>query len=149
MFKKLAPFLFIILLAILVVVAKRVFVRDDASTTAHNRRVSSTGKQRGFARNVTNLEYTKHSLCRMDCRKVSREDIKLIMAEGTINYRKSDLQDKPCPTYALEGYTDDEEHLRVVFAQCNTITKVVTCINLDEEFACDCPGDERKKKRGQ
>ena len=71
------------------------------------------------------------------------------MEKGKINYRKSDLQDTPCPTYALEGYTGDKEHLRVVFAQCNTITKVVTCINLDEEFACDCPGDQRKKNLGR
>lgn len=149
MFKKIAPFLFLILLAILVVVAKRIFLRDDAASIPSDKKTSSTGKRRGFAREAINLEYTKHSLCRMECRKISRQDIKLIMAEGEINYRKSDLQDKPCPTYALEGYTRDKEHLRVVFAQCNTITKVVTCINLDEEFACDCPGDERKNKAAQ
>ena len=149
MFKKLAPFLFIILLAVLVIVAKRVFLQDDAPAIDQDKEVSSDRKQRGFARKGTNLEYTRHSLCRMECRNISKQDIKQIMEEGKINYRKSDLKDKPCPTYALEGYTEDEEHLRVVFAQCSASTKVVTCINLDEEFSCDCPGDERKKRTSQ
>ncbi len=149
MFKKIAPFLFLILLAILVVVAKRTFLRDDAATSARHQTAASGAKRRGFARDRTGLEYTNHALCRMDCRKISKDDIKWIMAEGKINYKKSDLQDKPCPTYALEGITQDEERLRVVFAQCNTVTKVVTCINLDEEAACDCPGDEHKKKAKQ
>jgi hypothetical protein len=43
------------------------------------------------------------------------------------------VNDNPCPTYALQGYTNDGQHLRVIFAQCATKTKVVTCY-----------GDEKK-----
>jgi hypothetical protein len=68
------------------------------------------------------------------------------MHEGSINYRKSNVKGSPCPTYALEGYTDDNQHVRIVFAQCDNITKVVTCIDLDKEWQCHCPGDDNKYK---
>ena len=92
-----------------------------------------------FDRHPDHLSYTKHALCRMDCRRISREDIAEIMEKGIINLNKSDRRDKPCPTYALQGKTRDGERLRIIFAQCDKETKVVTCYNLDEEFECHCP----------
>jgi hypothetical protein len=35
----------------------------------------------------------------------------------------------------------------VIFAQCRKETKVVTCYNLQQDFECDCPGDENKYKK--
>ncbi len=55
-----------------------------------------------FDRDPDQLSYTRHALCRMDCRKISREDINEIMEKGIINLNKSDRRDKPCPTYALQ-----------------------------------------------
>jgi hypothetical protein len=98
-----------------------------------------------FNRHPSQLYYTKHALCRMDCREISKEDINEIMQKGIINFSKSDRNDKPCPTYALQGETNDGEKLRVIFAQCNEETKVVTCYNLDEDFECHCPGDPSSK----
>ena len=94
-----------------------------------------------FDRHPVQLLYTKHALCRMDCRRISREDIREIMEKGIINFNKSDRFDRPCPTYALQGETSDGEKLRVIFAQCDRETKVVTCYNLQEDFECHCPGD--------
>jgi len=104
-------------------------------------------RQRGFDRRTSTLEYTQHARCRMDCRHISQTDINDIMRSGEINYAKTDLQDKPCPTYAVQGYTNDGEHLRVIFAQCETKTKVVTCYDLEKDFECHCPGDEKKNAR--
>ncbi len=98
-----------------------------------------------FDRTPSSLIYTKHALCRMNCRHISREDIAEIMKKGIIHLGKSDRFDKPCPTYALQGETSDGEKLRVIFAQCEKETKVITCYNLEEEFECHCPGDEKKK----
>ena len=97
-----------------------------------------------FDRTPDKLSYTRHALCRMDCRRISREDIDEIMKKGIINFSKSDRNDRPCPTYAIQGETSDGEKLRVVFAQCAEETKVVTCYNLVEDFDCSCPGDEKK-----
>lgn len=81
----------------------------------------------------------------MDCRQISKEDIKEIMKKGIINFNRTNRRDRPCPTFALQGRTSDGERLRVIFAQCDNQTKVVTCYNLDEDFECFCPGDENKK----
>lgn len=98
-----------------------------------------------FDRTPSALIYTKHALCRMNCRKISRDDINEIMKKGIINFNRTNHRDRPCPTFALQGRTSDGERLRVIFAQCATETKVVTCYNLDEDFECYCPGDENKK----
>ena len=109
--------------------------------------VSQTLRQRGFDRRASTLEYTQHARCRMQCRQISQNDINDIMLSGEVNYAKSDLEDKPCPTYALQGYTNDGQHLRVIFAQCETKTKVVTAYDLQKDFECHCPGDEKKNAR--
>jgi hypothetical protein len=97
-----------------------------------------------FDRHPSHLYYTKHALCRMDCRHISKEEINEIMEKGIINFNRSDRRDRPCPTFALQGETNGGEKLRVIFAQCNDETKVVTCYNLKEDFECHCPGDENK-----
>jgi hypothetical protein len=98
-------------------------------------------RREAFDRTPSHLYYTKHALCRMDCRQISEEDIKEIMKKGIINFNRSDRRDRPCPTFALQGETSDGEKLRVIFAQCDNETKVVTCYNLEEDFECHCPGD--------
>jgi ribosome biogenesis GTPase A len=65
------------------------------------------------------------------------------MQNGKINYKKSDLQNARCPRYAVEGVTKDKQDVRIVYAQCNESTTVVTVIDLDTEWTCDCPGDDK------
>ena len=92
-----------------------------------------------FTRSPVELQYTRHARCRMDCRQITEAEVRDILANGSINTRKSDPADKPCPTWALEGYTrQDGQHVRIVFAQCSGVTRVVTCIDLDREFNCNC-----------
>ncbi|HVZ55440.1 MAG TPA: DUF4258 domain-containing protein [Chitinophagaceae bacterium] len=103
-------------------------------------------RNRGLDRRVSFLEYTRHARCRMACRHITQAEVEQILREGTINYRKSDVNAHPCPTYAVEGYSSDNQHLRIVFAQCDYTTKVVTCIDLGHEWACHCPGDDEHYK---
>ncbi|MDB5197846.1 MAG: hypothetical protein JWP88_2217, partial [Flaviaesturariibacter sp.] len=72
-----------------------------------------------FDRHPAHLTFTKHALCRMDCRHISQEDIEEVMQKGIINLNKSDRNDRPCPMYAMQGTTSDGENLRVIFAQCD------------------------------
>jgi len=101
-------------------------------------------KKEAFNRHPSHLIYTHHALCRMDCRHISKEDIDEVMAKGIIFLNKSNLDDKPCPTFALQGYTKENDDIRVIFAQCDDETKVVTCYNLHKDFECHCPGDDQK-----
>lgn len=92
-----------------------------------------------FADKVDQLVYTKHGRCRMDCRQITAAEVKEIILQGKINQQKSDPADKPCPTYAIEGYSSqDKQHIRVVVADCQTALKLVTCIDLDKDHRCSC-----------
>jgi len=98
---------------------------------------TARGHDAGFDRSAP-LEYTAHARCRMACRQVTEAEVREIMATGRIDLSRSDLQDKPCPTYALEGYSQEGQHLRVIFAPCGQVTRVVTCIDLDKAWKCNC-----------
>lgn len=108
------------------------------------RRWNEPVKKEAFDRHPPAVIYTKHALCRMDCRHINKEEINEIIEKGIINFNKTSLRDRPCPTFALQGRTSSGENLRVIFAQCPTETKVITCYNLEEEFECHCPGDASK-----
>jgi len=140
MLKKILPYLFIALLAIVAIWLRN---RNGLNDEDKKRKKPESDKpvvnrNRGFDRRVSYLEYTRHAKCRMECRHITQKEVEEIVRNGEINYKKSDVNDMPCPTYALEGVTDDQQHVRIVFAQCDQKTKVVTCIDLDNEFACDC-----------
>ena len=105
------------------------------------KRWQEPARREAFDRHPAHLYYTKHALCRMDCRHISKEEINEIMEKGIINFNKSYPNDKPCPSFALQGETSGGEKLRVIFAQCSNETKVVTCYNLEQDFECHCPGD--------
>jgi len=140
MSKKILPFLFFALLAIAAIWLRNRngLNNDDKEKKKPKNDKPTVNRDRGFDRRISYLEYTSHAKCRMECRHITQKEVEDIVKNGEINYRKSDVKDMPCPTYALEGYTGDKQHVRIVFAQCDNKTKVVTCIDLDNEFACDC-----------
>ena len=91
------------------------------------------------------LEYSQHATCRMECRHITEAEIREVLGKGEtrgsgkVNYSKSDVHDKPYPTYAIEGVTAGGKSLRIVIADCDTISKVVTTIDLKmENDSCDC-----------
>lgn len=95
--------------------------------------------EEGTLNRQARLEYTKHAICRMECRHVTKAEVQEILAEGKINPEKSNPNDQPCPTYALEGYSHEGQHLRIVFAPCDEQhAKVITCIDLEKDWSCSC-----------
>ena len=141
--KKWAPLIIVLLLALAVFLVKTFSKsrQKDPKTP-----VAEPSRERGFDRRTSFLEYSKHAKCRMECREISTSEVEEIMKIGKVNYRKSDLKNARCPTYAIEGRTSDTQDVRIVFAQCNEKTVVVTVIDLDTDFECSCPGDDKKFK---
>lgn len=122
-------------------------VKTVTNTTTTKDPASNTGnRERGFDRRVSYLEYSEHARCRMKCRQISKAEVEDIMLNGKVNYNKSDLQNARCPRYALEGITQDNQRVRIVYAQCNEKTVVVTVIDLETDYSCNCPGDDDKFK---
>jgi hypothetical protein len=91
-----------------------------------------------ISRNIDHLVLSKHAKCRMDCRDITEQEIKEILQKGNINYNKSELDDKRGPSYALEGFSHEQQHLRIIVAPKKKELVVVTCIDLDKEWQCDC-----------
>ena len=94
-------------------------------------------REEGFDRRTSHIFYSKHARCRMECRHIDESEIKEILETGKINYNKieSDARGK---SYPLEGVTHDHQHVRIVFAPKDDGMLVVTCIDLDTEWPCDC-----------
>ena len=146
------PYLIILVLAVVLFFVKRYPKNEpaDPKTIQDKKEKSSAiNRNRGFDRRVSFIEYTEHAKCRMGCRHITQAEVEEIMRDGKINYAKSAIKDKPCPTYALEGITKDNQRVRIVFAQCDFKTKVITSIDLDTEWECHCPGDKHSSKNGK
>lgn len=131
----------LILLVIMLVLYFAFFrKKEGGSSVSSNERASVANKsdkrQKKFRQHA--VYYTKHALCRMDCRQIDSSEVQEILADGEINYAKSDLKSSPCPKYALEGLTHDRQRVRVIVGDCDSRASIVTVIDLDHEFECDC-----------
>ena len=145
--KKFASIIILLLLAVAIFIIRQ--CKQNSSSSGEKPGSSqvpagNVNRDRGFDRRVSYLQYSEHAKCRMACRHITQEEVEETMRDGHINYRKSDLQNARCPRYALEELTKDNQRVRIVFAQCNNYTEVVTVIDLDTEWTCDCPGDDEK-----
>ena len=83
------------------------------------------------------LVFSKHARCRMDCRHIDESEVREILEKGEINYSRVEESDQG-RSYPLEGITHDQQHVRIVFAPKKDSLVVVTVIDLDKEWACDC-----------
>lgn len=132
---------FILLLLAAVLFFK--FVKTQKGTTdfsnpkTENKNQDNTTHQNVIPLNA-HLIFTKHAKCRMECRHIDESEIQEIICYGSVNQRKSNSSDTPCPTYAIEGTSHDNQQLRIVFAKCDDAIKVVTCIDLKNDYTCDC-----------
>ena len=145
--KKVLPIVLLIIMAVATLAIRtcrtpnQVRVPDDkiATRSSTNSRDGQQGNQSiKLDRNATDLFFTKHARCRMKCRQITQQEVKDILANGTINYNKSDLQDPRGATYAVEGNTNDRQHVRIIFAPKESHLTVVTVIDLDVEHECSC-----------
>jgi hypothetical protein len=148
--RKATAFILLIVMALAVIIIKQCknnkLLQPKTTNAVGKDRTGNTIRDKGFDRRISYIEYSNHARCRMECRHITQSEVQDIMQNGKINYTKSDLQNARCPRYALEGITQDNQKVRIVFAQCDEKTEVVTVIDLDTEWACDCPGDDDKYK---
>ena len=100
---------------------------------------SCNGTSVNLDRNPSQIHYSKHARCRMSCRHIDQSEVKEILTKGEINYSKSDLNEDAChKRYALEGYSHDNQELRIIVAECNDELTVITVIDLGREWPCAC-----------
>ena len=89
-------------------------------------------------RSPSRIIYSRHARCRMECRYIDESEVKEILQTGVVNASKIHENEKG-KTYPLEGITHDKQHVRIVFApKENDAVEVVTCIDLDNDWPCNC-----------
>lgn len=91
-----------------------------------------------FDRSLTPLIYTRHARCRMECRHIDEAEVQEILKGGAINFEKSEPNAKPDPKFAVEGITGDNQQVRIIFAPTRRGMVVITCIDLNQEWQCNC-----------
>ncbi|CAL8462505.1 g2038 [Coccomyxa elongata] len=89
------------------------------------------------------LKYTEHALCRMDCRHIPEKEVVATLNEGTVNDRKSNMRQFPCPKYVVDATLQvgvkAKKSVQAVFSACPTQTDVITVIDKDTDWECYCP----------
>ena len=148
--KKLLPILLLVILAVFAISLRRCNSNNETTKKNPKQNIPPISRDRsvpsannnanrdGLDRNPDHLFYSKHARCRMKCRHITQEEVKEILVDGTINYNKSELQNERGPKYAVEGNTQDGQHVRIIFAPNTQHTNVVTVIDLEEDYACSC-----------
>ena len=137
MLKKYAPYIVLLFAALLLFFVK---TKQRGSNPKEHVEVTTdvANSNEGFNRNPEKITYTKHARCRMECRHIDETEVKEILATGQINTNKIQ-EDEKGKTYPLEGITHDKQHVRIVFApKENNTVEVVTCIDLDTDWPCNC-----------
>ncbi|MEJ7589450.1 MAG: DUF4258 domain-containing protein [Ferruginibacter sp.] len=91
----------------------------------------------GFNRKAGTVVYSRHARCRMECRHIDESEVMEILETGVLNYDKI-KEDHLGKTYPLEGLTHDKQNVRIVVAPKQNELVVVTVIDLDKDWNCDC-----------
>ncbi len=131
------PVISVVLLLVVLFLVKQCSNKDAADEPEVT---ETTQKQVGLNRNPANINYSKHARCRMDCRHIDEAEVEDLLQHGAINYKKSEIGDRPdCRRkYAVEGTTRDGQRVRIIFAPCRNEVTVVTVIDIGKEWPCDC-----------
>lgn len=74
----------------------------------------------------------------MDCRHIDVNEVKEVIETGKLNEQKSGTGKSGDRTYALEGWSSDNQHVRVVVTPEKNSLLVITVIDLESEWPCHC-----------
>lgn len=126
------------LLTVLFLFYKQCKKNQTTANTKYKKENTSQKSSGGLDRNPSAINYSKHAKCRMDCRHIDESEVREILQNGKINYRKSEIKTDCGSKYAVEGLTHDQQRVRIIFAPCQTEVTVVTVIDLGTEWSCAC-----------
>lgn len=129
-FLKKKPYGYLVILLLVILLIIKNFTCDNNSSNL-------VANEQDY-RDTTDLVLTRHVKCRMGCRQITINEIKQILSRGKLNKAKSKIGTKGDQTYALEGYSSDAQHIRVVVAPKENGLVIITCIDLEKEWPCNC-----------
>jgi Domain of unknown function (DUF4258) len=136
MIKKYLPFIILIAAALLLFYVKKNQRGSFPRNPSTNIQIPVITDE-VFNRKPHKIIYSRHARCRMGCRHIDESEVVEILQNGRLNVDKIE-EDKRGKTYPLEGITHDHQKVRIVFAPKADELVVVTVIDLDKEWDCNC-----------
>lgn len=97
-----------------------------------------------FNRNPSRIEYSPLALCRMECYRFTANEITEILKKGDVNISESDINEWPCPIFAVRGVTNSGKKLGILVTQCGRVAKIRSCDKTGVVVNCDCPAEQVK-----
>ncbi|MDO9372764.1 MAG: DUF4258 domain-containing protein [Ferruginibacter sp.] len=132
--KKYLPYLVLLLAALLLYYVKK--NQRGASVPQRSEVTIPAETELPFSR-TGKIIYSKHARCRMGCRQIDESEVEEILQTGQLNEAKIE-EDQRGKTYPLEGMTHDRQRVRIVFAPKQAELVVVTVIDLEKDWSCNC-----------
>ena len=85
------------------------------------------------------LVYSEHATCIMNCRNINKEDVMQILKTGEVNFDESNVHNTACPSYALEGTLSGNKKLRIIITTVDSVAEVESAIDLNlKRDSCNC-----------
>jgi hypothetical protein len=135
MLKRYAPYILLLLAALLLYYVKT--NQRGSRGNSHTETTSLVNSNEGFSRQPEKIIYTRHARCRMECRHISESEVLEILKGGKLNSKKIVVEERG-KSYPLEGKTAGDKLVRIVVAPKGNDLVVVTVIDLDTDWPCDC-----------
>jgi hypothetical protein len=136
MYKKYLPYLILLAAGTLLWFVKTKQRGQTTPVTPEQISIEPKTNNLPFSRNLQ-IVYSKHARCRMECRFIDESEVKEIIEAGSINNDKIETDERGT-TYPLEGVTHDQQHVRIVVAPKAQELFIVTVIDLDKDWTCNC-----------
>lgn len=102
-------------------------------------------------KNNTEIYFSKHAVCRMECRQIRTTDVEQVLQTGIVNLKRSSnvattqlilfasqipYQYRDCVSrYSLEQFIKSR-NIRIVISACHNRCFVITCIDLENYWPC-------------
>jgi hypothetical protein len=85
------------------------------------------------------LLYSPHATCVMNCRKINKEEVLQIVKNGEVNFDESNIHNTPCPSYAIDGLLAGGKRIRIIVTTVDSVAEVETAIDLNlKKDSCIC-----------
>ena len=87
----------------------------------------------------SDLLYSPHAVCVMNCRKISKKDVVEIIKNGDVNFDESNIHNTACPSYAIDGSPAPGRNFRIIITTVDSVAEVETAIDLNaKKDSCLC-----------
>ena len=79
------------------------------------------------------LTYSNMAKCEMECRSISEKDVMIILKNGEVNFKESNVHGQPHPSYSIDGSLSGNKKIRVITDTYDSIAEIKTVDFLNAE----------------